>query len=232
MEISELILRLAIAFITLLTLTRLMGRKEIAQMTFFNFVSSIAVGTIGASLAIDATLSIRNGMIALIVWSAFTITLGVLDIKSQAARKVIDGEPRILIKKGKVLEDELKKVRLDINALNTKLREKNVFSIADVDYAIFETDGKLSVLKKESQQPVTKNDLSIRQPAPNIFPTSTMIVSDGQIIKTNLDKLNLNEQWLFQQLKTAGVSAISDIFYAEVQKNGALYIDKRDDMLH
>ncbi|GAA5417383.1 UPF0702 transmembrane protein YetF [Paraliobacillus ryukyuensis] len=170
MELSELILRLAIAFVTLLTLTRLMGRKEITQMTFFNFVSSIAVGTIGASLAIDATLSIRNGMIALIVWSAFTITLGVLDIKSQAARKVIDGEPRILIKKGKVLEDEPKKVRLDINALNTKLREKNVFSIADVDYAIFETDGKLSVLKKESQLPVTKNDLSIRQPAPKYFP--------------------------------------------------------------
>jgi uncharacterized membrane protein YcaP (DUF421 family) len=232
MPISELAIRLALAFITLLVLTRIMGRKEISQMTFFNFVSSIAIGTIGASLAIDSTLSIRNGVLALIVWSAFTIALGFIDIKSKAARNIVEGEPRILIKKGKIMEDELRKVRLDIDALNAKLREKNVFSVADVDYAIFETDGKLSVMKKETQQSVTKKDLNIQQPAPNVFPTSTTVVSGGQMNKENLEKLNLDEQWLNQQLQSAGVASISDVFYAEVKKDGSLYIDHRNDLLH
>ncbi|SFK40281.1 Uncharacterized membrane protein YcaP, DUF421 family [Halobacillus dabanensis] len=214
MSIAELIIRLVIAFITLLALTRLMGRKEISQMTFFNFVSGIAIGTIGAFLAIDSTLSIRNGVLALIAWSTFTIALGIIDIKSKAIRKVIEGEPRIVIKKGKVMEDELRKVRLDIDALNAKLREKNVFSIADVDYAIFETDGKLSVMKKEIQQTVTRSDLNIQQQHTNVFPTSTLVVSDGQIDKANLEKLNLNEQWLNQQLESAGITSISDVFYA------------------
>src|SRR3954468_24618889 len=102
MPIAELIFRLVIAFATLIILTRIIGRKEISQMTFFNFVSAISIGTLGASLAIDSSLSIRNGLIALICWSAFTILLGFLDIKSKKVRYLIEGQPIILIKKGKI----------------------------------------------------------------------------------------------------------------------------------
>ncbi len=131
MAIPELVLRLVIAFITLIVLTRLMGRKEISQMTFFNFVSAISIGTLGASLAIDSSISITNGLIALVAWSVFTIFVGLLDIKSQKFRVVIEGEPRILVKKGQIMEDELRKVRLDIDALYALLRKKNVFSVSD-----------------------------------------------------------------------------------------------------
>lgn len=155
MPIPQLIIRLIIAFITLLVLTRLMGRKEIAQLTFFNFVSAISIGTIGASLAIDSTLSIRNGFIALFAWSAFTIIVGFLDIKFPAIRYAVEGQPVILIRKGKIMDKQLRSVRLDLDALQTLLRKKNIFSLADVDYAIFETDGSLSVLKKQAKQNVT-----------------------------------------------------------------------------
>ena len=101
MPIQELILRLVIAFVTLLGLTRLMGRKGIPQMTFFNFVSAISIGTLGASLAIDSTISITNGLLALIAWSVFTIFMSFLDIKSPKFRIAIEGQPIILIKKGK-----------------------------------------------------------------------------------------------------------------------------------
>ena len=126
MPITELILRLVIAFATLITLTRLIGRKEISQMTFFNFVSAISIGTLGASLAIDSTISITNGLLALVAWSVFTIFMSYLDIKSPKFRVAVEGEPRILIKKGQIMEDELRKVRLDINALNSLLRKKDV----------------------------------------------------------------------------------------------------------
>jgi len=218
--------------VNLLALTRIIGRKELSQMTFFNFVSGISIGTIGASLAIDSTLSIRNGVLALVGWSAFTIVLGLIDIKSKKTRNLIEGQPRILIKKGQIMEDELRKVRLDVDALNSLLRKKNVFAVSDVDYAIFETDGTLSVMKKEQQMPVTKSDMRIQQTQSNLYPISTEGITDGNIISTNLDKLNLDKQWLEQQIQQAGVESVSDVFYAEVQKDGSLYIDKRNDVLH
>jgi uncharacterized membrane protein YcaP (DUF421 family) len=232
MSVIELSLRIILAFATLLALTRIMGRKELSQMTFFNFVSGIAIGTIGASLAIDQTLSVRNGLIALIGWSAITIALGLIDINSKKARVLIEGEPRILIKKGQIMEDELRKVRLDVDALNALLRKKNVFAVSEVDYAIFETDGTLSVMKKEPNNTLTKKDMGIQPSKADVFPISTEVIADGQVNYSNLEKLNLDSQWLEQQLQTSGVASVSDIFYAEVQKDGTLYIDKRDDVVH
>ena len=229
MSISEVIIRVVIAFITLLVLARIMGRKEISQMTFFNFISAIAIGNIGGSLVVNSTLSIRNGLIALVGWSIITITLGLIDIKTKSIRELIEGQPKILIKNGKIMESELRSVRLDIDALNALLREKNVFSIFDVDYAIFETDGKLSVMKKEEQQFVTRSDMGIKQTTPRIYPISTEVIMDGHVISDNLNKLNLTIEWLNKQLQNSGVKSVSDVFYAEVAKDGKLYIDKRAD---
>ena len=201
-------------------------------MTFFNFVSAISIGTLGASLAIDSSISITNGLIALIAWSAFTIFVGFLDIKSPKFRMAIEGQPIILIKKGKIMENELRKIRLDIDALNALLRKKNIFSVSDVDYAIFEFDGTLSVMKKEPKQALTKSDMNIDQTNVNVFPISTSVISDGEIKQENLKKLNLDRQWLERQLKLSGVESISEVFYAEVQKDGTLYIDYKNDVLH
>ncbi|HLO12473.1 MAG TPA: DUF421 domain-containing protein [Pseudoneobacillus sp.] len=230
MQIPVLLLRLALSFITLLVLTRLMGRKEISQMTFFNFISAISIGTIGASLAIDPSLSIRNGLIALVAWSVFTLALGYLDIKSRKIRKFIVGEPIIIIKQGKIMEDELQKVRLDIDSLKSMLRKKNIFSLSDVDYAIFETDGTISVLKQEDKQTITRSDMNMKPSNTKKFPISTEVVSDGKIITKNLEKLNLSKDWLEKQLQLSGIDSVSDVFYAEVLKNGTLYIDNRNDM--
>ncbi|MFC2947742.1 YetF domain-containing protein [Virgibacillus sediminis] len=231
MTIQELLLRIVLAFLTLLALTRIMGRKEISQMTFFNFVSGISLGTIGASLAVDSTLSIRNGLIALIGWTIITIVLGFIDIKSKPVRLAIEGQPRVLVKEGQIMEDEMRKVRLDVDALNALLRQKNVFSLAEVDYAVFETSGKLSVRKKQPYQSVTKSDFAIQQNTPILYPASTQIISDGEIVNSNLDKLKLDQEWVEEQLNLSGITSISDVFYAEVQRDGTLYIDKKNDTL-
>jgi uncharacterized membrane protein YcaP (DUF421 family) len=234
MPISELFLRLVIAFITLIALTRIMGRKEISQMTFFNFVSAISIGTLGASLAIDSSISITNGLISLVAWSAFTVATGFLDLKSPKFRYAIEGQPVILIKKGKIMDEALRKVRLDLDALNTLLRKKNIFAVSDVDYAIFETDGTLSVMKKEPKLPLTKSDMDMDIKQSNIytFPISTSVIADGEIKEENLKKLNLDKKWLEEQLKMSGINSISNVFYAEVQKDGTLFIDTKNDVLH
>lgn len=232
MSILELTLRIIVSFSTLLILTRIIGRKEISQLTFFNFVSAISIGTISASFAIDPSLSIRNGLLALVGWTIVTLTLGFLEIKSKKMRKLIVGEPLVLIRSGKIMEKALKKSRLDTDSLNSLLRKKNVFSITEVDYAIFETDGSLSVLKKLEKHYVTKQDMNVFQSPVTEISIPLPLISDGQIDTENLTKLKQNKEWLIQQLQLTGVDSISDVFYAEVQQDGTLFIDKKDKMVH
>ncbi|WP_163538446.1 DUF421 domain-containing protein [Gracilibacillus sp. YIM 98692] len=232
MQLSELLLRVFLGFIVLFILARTMGRKEISQMTFFNFVSAIAIGTITGSLVINQNLSIRNGIIALVGWTIITLLMGYIDIKFKKARKLTTGEPIIVIKEGKVMENSLRSTRLDMDALNALLRQSGVFSVQDVDYAIFETSGQLSVLKKQEKLPVTKSDLSFPNKV-KVYPTATQVISDGQVHLTNLSRLDLDENWLQQQLQNSGVNSISEVFYAEIQTDGTLYIDYKDDnMVH
>lgn len=228
----ELILRITLGFVILLTMARWSGRKEISQMTFFNLVSAIAFGSIAAALVINANVSVLNGVIALVGWAAFTVITDITHLKSKKVRKLLMGDPVIVIKKGKIMEDALRKTRLDTDSLQSKLREKNIFSLSDVDYAIFETDGKLSVMKKENKQNVTKQDLNIAISQNNIVPLSTEVITDGVINQKNLIKLKLDQNWLENQLQQEGVQSVGDVFYAELQPDGTLYVDKRDDLLH
>ncbi|MGD6801738.1 YetF domain-containing protein [Rossellomorea aquimaris] len=228
MNIFELFLRVVIAFIALFIMARLSGRKEISEMTFFNFISAVAVGNIGGTIVVSAELSIRNGLLALAGWLILTVGFSYIDLKSKGARKILEGEPIIVVKQGKIMEHSLKKTQLDVDGLMALLREKQVFSMKDVDYAIFETNGKLSVLKKQAQQTITKNDMNVPLKSEK-YPQSTEVIADGEVIQNNLKRLNLQEEWLISQLQQKGIQSISEVFYAEVQKDGSLYIDKKKD---
>jgi uncharacterized membrane protein YcaP (DUF421 family) len=225
--VLELLFRIILSFFELLFLSRIIGRKEISQMTFFNFVSAISYGELTATLILMPELKISFGLIALIGWTALTLLLSYLDINSKKARGIIEGQPVVVVKNGKIMEDILKQCRLSIDTLNAILRQKNIFSLADVDYAIFESDGKLSVIKKENKQFVTKSDIGLKFGKHCIFPIPTAVVSDGMIDLENLSKLNLEKNWLNDQLHHAGIQNISEVFYAEVQPDGSLYIDKK-----
>lgn len=194
-------------------------------MTFFNFASAIAIGEIAASLVVDDQLSISNGIYALIGWSLYTILMSYLDIKTLKGRQLLTGSPIILIKEGKILEQALHKCRLDLDTLKAMLRQKDVFSIAEVDFAIFETDGKLSVLKKDSGSSITnKNMYKVKN---KLIPFPLEIILDGNIKEENLINSGFDNNWLIAQLQRAGIHSISEVFYAEVQTDGSIYIDKK-----
>ncbi|ADU29534.1 DUF421 domain-containing protein [Evansella cellulosilytica] len=231
MDILDLLLRTFITFAVLFTLMRMLGRQEVSQMTFFNFVSAIAIGSIAANLVVDQDTSIINGMIALVGWSAFSLAVEYINIKFKKSRRLLEGEPIIVIKDGKIMEKSLRATKLDIDNLLSMLRQKNVFSVKDVDYAIFETSGKISVMKKEEEQLLTKGDMNIPQKIMKVYPIPTEVISDGVVNTKNLSRLNLNRAWLTSQLYQAGVTSISDVFYAEVQQDGTLYIDKKQDAM-
>ncbi|NYE08305.1 uncharacterized membrane protein YcaP (DUF421 family) [Bacillus niacini] len=150
--------------------------------------------------------------------------MGYIDIKSLNARKFLVGEPLLLVKQGKIMEQALRKSRLDLDSLRAMLRQKDVFSMADVEYAIFETDGKISVMKKESGEPLTKGDMNIENRKKE-YPLPTAVILDGNINIENLKRLHLSTDWLQHELLTARVNSVSDVFYAEIQPDGTLFID-------
>lgn len=225
MDIWEQIGRITLGFLSLFLLTRILGRKEISQMTFFNFVSAISIVSIAANFVLNKDVDLLNGLMALTGWTLFTLVMAFMDIKSKALRRIITGDPVIVIKDGKIVEKALSSCRLDLDSLTAMLRQQNIFSFVDIDYAIFETNGKLSVLLKESKKTVIKKDMNISV-QPKVYPIATEVISDGKIIQSNVKKLKLDEKWIDMQLKAKKIT-VSDVLFAQLQTDGSLYIDRR-----
>ncbi|MFD1205773.1 MULTISPECIES: DUF421 domain-containing protein [Sporosarcina] len=223
----EMIIRATIAFAVLLVLARLMGKKQISQLTFFHYVTGITIGSIAADIAGESETPFMNGLIAMIWWALLTLLMNYIALKSKKARVLLDDTPSILIHEGRLNEQEMKKVRMTLNDLNMMLREQSVFSVSDVNYAILETNGKLSVLKKAGQEAATKTDVKASAKDPKYIPTE--IISDGKLIQKNLTELNLTEEWVMKQLKKKGIGQIDQVYYAEVYGDGSLFVDEKDD---
>ncbi len=223
-EIIYTSIRIAVAYFLLLTLTRIMGRKMISQITFFDFVVGVIVGSVAANLSVSRQSPVVSGITVLVVLALITVIIDISDIKSFFSRKIVNSEPVTVIENGKILEGNLKKTRLPVDNLMMLLREKNAFNISDVEFAIFETDGKLSVLKKSQKQPVTPSDLSI----PTAYTGLTRdIIIDGEFMEENLTSVKLDKEWLMRRLKDNNFNSIEDVFYAGLDTSGNLYISSR-----
>ncbi|AFM00303.1 MULTISPECIES: DUF421 domain-containing protein [Desulfitobacterium] len=220
----DILLRTVLAFFALLILTRLLGKKQLSHLTFFNYITGITFGNIAAGLASDKTVKTMEGLVSLILWTALTILVEFISLKSVKLRKILSGEPTIVIKKGKIQPKVMSRMRLSLDHLMTMLRNNNVFSLKEVDYAIIETDGKLSVYKKQAHQTVTKQDMNIPQTKSLHIPTE--IIIEGKIVKKTLLEYDLSYQWVYQELRKAGIDSVSEVFYAEIQSDGQLFIDK------
>jgi len=222
----EMILRATLSFFALLILARILGKKQLGQLTFFHYTTGITFGSIASEIAAQAETPFTDGLIALIWWSVLTYLMTIITIKSKKARVLIDDKPTIVIQNGLILESALKKNRLHMDELTMMLREQAVFSVQDVQYALLETTGKLSVLPKPAEQPATKQDVKADVTPPSYIPTE--VVSDGQLIYENLVELELTEDWLMKKLKKQNVQSVEDIYFAQVQANGSLYISLKD----
>ena len=219
----EMIFRTTGSFAALLILARILGKKQLGQLTFFHYATGIAFGSIAAEMAGQADVPFMDGLVALIWWAVLTLLASYISIKSPKARIVLDGEPSIVIKDGVLLEKKLKSLRLHVDDLLMMLREQSIFSIQDVHYAVLETNGQLSVLKKVGQLEATKQDVQAAVPLPKYIPSE--IISDGKIVKKNLIELNLTEEWVLKELRKKGVESVEQVFYAQIQTDGSLYTD-------
>lgn len=221
-------LRTLLGFCVLLFLTRVLGKKQLSQMTFFTYITGIALGNIAGDMVVHRDIKLMDAVTGLTLWALLTLTVEYISLKSSKARVLLDGEPTIVIKNGKILEKALASNKMNMDDLSMLLRTKNIFSVREVDYAVLEPNGQLSVLKKVENESLTKKDVQI-MPAPRQY-IPTELVVDGKIVRRNLQELNLSQEWLDNQLKVSGVNSIEEVFFAELQSDGSLYIDKRVDL--
>ena len=223
-ELCELLLRIFLGFFVLLVLTRLIGKKQLGQLNIFTYITGIAIGNMAGEMILHPEVKILNGVLGMTVWTILIFIIEFIGLKSGKIRSVIDGEPTIVIKKGAIQYDKLKKMRLNIDDLTMLLRTNNVFSIKDVNYAILEPNGDLSVFKTEPQQQITKKDMNVKLEKVDFIPSE--IIVDGKIVYKNLQELGKTEEWLNNELKANSVNSVKDVLYAELQIDESLYIQK------
>lgn len=223
----NIVVRSVLAFVYLFVLAKLIGKRQISQLTYIEYIVGISIGSIAAFMATEMDGPLYHSLIAMAIFAGFPILLEFFSLKSKKLRDLVEGNPTILIKDGKVLEDNLKKERLSVEDLMEHLRMKDVFRVADVEFALMETSGDVTVLLKAENQPVTPKQMNLRV-SPAEEPQAVII--DGVIMDEPLATLGLNRNWLKAELAKAGV-ALENVFLGQVDKAGGIYFDLYDDKL-
>lgn len=225
-EWVHIVWRTLLSIAVLFTMTRLLGYRQLGQLTFFQYITGITIGSLAAITSIDFE-KFDLALTALIVWGLVAYLLEWLPLKSKSVRDLTDGKSIPLIKDGKVLEDQLKKVKYTADDLLQQLRQKDVFKVADVEFAVLETSGNVSVYLRREKQPLTPSHLGVQ--VPNEQEPQTVVI-DGEVMYEPLATIGLNPGWLHTELAKAGVT-IENVFLAQVDQYGQLYLDLFDDQI-
>ncbi|PLR95276.1 hypothetical protein CVD19_14990 [Bacillus sp. T33-2] len=216
----------SIVFIAILFLiTKLTGKKQISQLSFFEYVSGITIGSIAAEVMMGLEKNLLHGIIGIVLFGGITYLVDVISLKSKKFREFAAGKETLFIKDGKIMEDNLKKEHYTIDELNSLLRQNNVFKAADVECAILEPNGQLSVLLKKENQPLTPKTVNMRVSTEKMSQT---VIMDGQILDDALAKAEVNREWLKIELEKRGVT-VETVFMAQVDSNRELTVDLYDD---
>jgi uncharacterized membrane protein YcaP (DUF421 family) len=200
-----------IVFIGLFILIRITGKKHLSEITYYDYISGVTIGAIAGAASVDEKVSIYKGITALAVWIIVPVIISYINMKNLSSKRLTIGEPLILIKNGTVNDINLKKARYSIEDLLMQLRKKDVFNLSEVEFALLEIDGELSVLKKATYNTVTPKDLNISTPYKGL--TLNLIVN-GRIIESNLMLAEKDRAWLKEQLDLKNIKDITDVIFA------------------
>lgn len=211
-----------ISFFSLLIFARILGKQQISQLTFFDYILGITIGSTASTLTTDLTSRAWPHWVGLITWSSLSLLLQYITLKSKKASDYLDDVPSVVIMDGKILEDAMRKSKYRLGELLEQLRDKDVFDLTQVAFAVLEKDGQLSVLKKAEYQPVTPKDMKL---SVSKVALSSEIIYDGLIIDENLKNIKKDMNWLLGQLKANNISSPSEVFVASFTPPNTLYFD-------
>lgn len=218
----KLALRAIGTYFTLLFMTRLMGKRQLSQLTYRDYIVGITIGGIATRGVVDLNNSFFLFIPGLIIFSTLQIVFSYITLKSESFRKMSNGVSVPLIYNGRIIKDNLKKVRINVDELAANLRQKNIFNFSDVRYAFIEPNGKISVLLDPNKQPLTPYHIGLLV---NDNGLPLPLVKDGVLIKETLQKYDLTEAWIKSELNKQNINSISDIMLAQIDKSGIIYVD-------
>lgn len=219
-----LIIRTAILYLAVVLAMKAMGKRQVGQLQPFELVVVITISAMAAIAMEDVGVPLVNSIIPIITVMVLQVILSLINLKSEKARGIICGKPSIVVENGKIVEEELRRLRINVNDLLEQMRSKNYFNIADVEYAIFETNGQLSVIPKSQKRAVQPEDLQIETKYEGL---PTTLIIDGKVNHDNLKKINLDENWLKTELSKFGINDIREVFFASLDTLGNLFFQTK-----
>lgn len=223
----QVAVRTLVAVVILFGMTKLLGKRQVSQLSLFEYITGITIGSMAATISMDMESKWYIGIISLGVWVAVSLGIEFALIKSKKARDLIETSATVLIKEGKILEDNMKKERLSTDELMEQLRNKNVFLVSDVEFATMEPSGNINILLTKENRPLTPKQLGIKV-GPEQEPQA--VILDGNIMNEPLATIGLNREWLNTELEKLGVS-VDNVFLGQVDSYGQLYVDLYDDQI-
>ena len=221
MSYISIALELLVGFITLLIIVKLLGKTQLNNITPFDFISALVMGELLGNALYDQEIGITYIIFALFLWGVLLFSVEYLGQKFIKIREYIQGAPSIVIRKGIIDRYQLKQNKVDINQLQTLLRQKEVFSVREVEYAILEPNGTLSVLKKPRYSTLKQKDWNLQPCDANL---SFTIISDGRVLWENIKEAGFDKNWLYSQLSFNGFTNPKDVYYAEWLAGEGIYI--------
>jgi uncharacterized membrane protein YcaP (DUF421 family) len=221
MHFTQITIELILGFVALFIITKILGKTQITQITTFDFISALVLGELVGNAIFDDKVGVRQIIYAVMIWGLLIFILEMITQKWSKTRGFLEGKPTIIIHKGKILRESLKKSKLDVNQLQHLVRSKGAFSIRELEYAVLETDGTVSILKKAPFETPTKKDLQVNLEQVNLPVT---FISDGKVIKDNLLEAGFNMTWLEQQLKQHNIFRVEEVMYAEWLEGSGLHV--------
>lgn len=228
MDILKIILLSISSLIILFLLTKLMGNRQMSQLTMFDYIVGITIGSIAAEMSTSLENNFMEPVVAMIVYGAVTTLISYITCKSLKLRVFFNGKTKILFDNGKLYRKNFKSSKMDLNDFLMECRINGYFNLNDIQTAILEPNGKISFLPKVLKRPVTAEDLNL---SPVQESTVLNIILDGLALKENLQKTGNNMDWLKKNLKKQGIQSIEDVFLAtcDNQNNLSIYVklDKR-----
>lgn len=215
-----LMIRTIILYILIVVVMRVMGKRQIGELQPFELGITIIISDLASLPMQDTRIPIMHGIIPIITLLFIEILVSILQLKIQTARLIISGKPSILINNGKVDIAVMRSQRLNMNDLLEEIRIKGYYNIEDIEFAILETSGQLSVIPKTELSNATKEDVNVKSKQDTIPVT---LILDGVVNRKNLDIINRDEKWLLSTLRSKNINSYKDVFIALVDSKGKFY---------
>lgn len=223
-EILDVIIRALLSLIALFFVTKLIGKKQVSQLSLFDYVIGISIGNFAAEMTINLESNEINGIVAVLVFGFIAYLVSILTMKSIMLRRFFMGTPTVIIEQGKIIEDSLKKVRYDINDVLEECRINGYYDVSDIEYAIVEANGELSILPKNRIVNIKDLNLSVKKQG-----LCANVIIDGKIMYNNLNNINKTKKWLIKELKKNNKD-VNDILLATVDINdNVVFYDRNKD---